>query len=204
LKQNSPPLLTKKKKMQKQIEIGDKKVSYTLKTSKRARRMRMAVYCDGSLVVTRPWGLSENAVKRFIMVKSGWVLPKLDRFKGFKGTIFKDSREKYLKNKDKALEFISGRVEHFNEIYGFKFNKINIRNQKTRWGSCSRKGNLNFNYKLLFLPAQIADYIIVHELCHLKEFNHSKRFWDLVAEIMPEYLKVRKELKGSRLNLFLN
>jgi predicted metal-dependent hydrolase len=87
------------------------------------------------------------------------------------------------------------RIEYYNQYYGFKYNKINIKNQKTRWGSCSKKGNLNFNYKILFLSAETRDYIVVHELCHLKEFNHSKKFWNLVAETIPNYLQIRKNLK---------
>lgn len=70
-----------------------------------------------------------------------------------------------------------------------------IRNQKSRWGSCSTKGNLNFNYKLAIIPSHLADYVIVHELCHLGEFNHSQKFWDLVAKTMPGYKEMRNELK---------
>jgi predicted metal-dependent hydrolase len=102
-----------------------------------------------------------------------------------------------LENKDKALQIAKDRINHFNKYYNFQFKNITIKNQKTRWGSCSRKGNLNFNYKIALLPENISDYIIVHELCHLKEFNHSKRFWDLVAETIPDYLILRKKLKGG-------
>ncbi|NCA94384.1 MAG: M48 family peptidase, partial [Sphingobacteriia bacterium] len=78
---------------------------------------------------------------------------------------------------------------------GFEFKKISIRSQRTRWGSCSQAGNLNFNYKLIYLPDKIIDYVIVHELCHLDEFNHSRRFWFLVSEIIPDYRILRRELK---------
>jgi len=91
--------------------------------------------------------------------------------------------------------FVLNRLGHFNQFYGFEYKRISIRNQKTRWGSCSKKGNLNFNYKLLFLSQEQADYIIVHELCHLKEMNHSKRFWNLVLESILDYKNVRKSLK---------
>jgi len=102
----------------------------------------------------------------------------------------------YIKNKEKARDFINSRIFYFNEIYGFKFNRIAIRNQRRIWGSCSKKGNLNFNYRVIFLPSHLADYIIVHELCHLKELNHSRNFWELVERGMPEYKKIRKELKN--------
>ncbi len=72
-------------------------------------------------------------------------------------------------------------------------------NQRTKWGSCSKKGNLNFNYKIALMPEKIADYIVVHELCHLKEFNHSRKFWNLVVKIIPDYLEIKKELKNKSL-----
>lgn len=183
------------------IKLHNQKINYTLKISKRAKRMRLAVYCDGSFVVTKPISLSENIVEKFIIQKSSWVLSKLEYFKKFGTEIFKDDHKKYLARKDEALNFAEKRVEHFNEVYDFKFNKINIRNQKTRWGSCSIKGNLNFNYKILLLPKRIADYIIVHELCHLKEFNHSYKFWNLVAKAAPDYLEIKKELKRKGLSI---
>lgn len=101
----------------------------------------------------------------------------------------------YLKYKDKTLILAKERLEYFNTFYNFKYNKVVIRNQKTRWGSCSRKGNLNFNYKIALLPPKSADYIIVHELCHLGEFNHSRNFWNLVSQTVPEYQDIRKSLK---------
>jgi predicted metal-dependent hydrolase len=98
-------------------------------------------------------------------------------------------------NKLRALYLVENRIAYFNKIYNAPINKITIRNQKSRWGSCSTKGNLNFNYKIIYLPPELADYIIVHELCHLKEFNHSKKFWDLVAHTIPHHLELRHNLK---------
>ena len=104
-------------------------------------------------------------------------------------------RRRYLKYKETAREFISRRVGYFSNIYGCTVNRISVRDQRTRWGSCSRKGNLNFNYKIVLIPEKLADYIIVHELCHLKEFNHSKRFWALVGQTLPDYAEIRRELR---------
>lgn len=101
----------------------------------------------------------------------------------------------YLKYKNQAATLVKNRLEYFNLIYNFKYNRIVIRNQKTRWGSCSRKGNLNFNYKIVLLPPKAADYIIVHELCHLGEFNHSRNFWNLVTQTVPDYKDIRRSLK---------
>lgn len=101
----------------------------------------------------------------------------------------------YIKYKNEAATLVKERLEHFNQFYNYKWGRVAIRNQKTRWGSCSKKGNLNFNYKIRLLTPKQADYIIVHELCHLGEFNHSQNFWNLVMQTMPDYLEIRKSLK---------
>lgn len=94
-----------------------------------------------------------------------------------------------------ARVLVHARLEHFNQYYNFSYNKVAIRNQKTRWGSCSSKGNLNFSVRILTLPPVAQDYLIIHELCHLKEFNHSARFWALVAEQCPDYKRIRASMK---------
>jgi len=186
--------------MQKQIQLGQRPVEYTLKISRRARRMRLAVYCDGNFVVTAPRRLSENLIERFIRQKSHWIISKLEYFKNFSGPVpVKRTRKDYLIYKSQARQLARERLEHFNQLYGFKYQKINIKNQRTRWGSCSKKGNLNFNYKIALLPAHLADYIIVHELCHLKEFNHSSKFWTLVGQAIPDCFKLRRELRKQGL-----
>lgn len=160
--------------------------------------MRLAIYCDGNFVVTAPQSMNENIVEQFIIKKARWIIDKLEYFKNHPTKLFsKNCRQEYFEYKEKALSLAQEKVYFFNERYGFEFNKICIKNQKTRWGSCSRKGNLNFNYKIALLPEKLADYVIIHELCHLKEFNHSRDFWKLVSESMPDYLKIRKELRQT-------
>ena len=107
--------------------------------------------------------------------------------------------KKYLEYKEKAREIVVSRLEYFNQHYKLTYGKISIRNQKSRWGSCSSKGNLNFNYKIALLPPHLADYVIVHELCHRGQFNHLQKFWDLVGETLPNYEKLVIELKGIRI-----
>ena len=97
---------------------------------------------------------------------------------------------------------IAEKVKRYNEIYQYRLARISIRNQKTRWGSCSKSGNLNFNYKILFLEEQLADYIVVHELCHLQELNHSQKFWNLVAQVFPNHKQLRGELRRKVLDNF--
>ncbi len=108
------------------------------------------------------------------------------------------SRGEYMQHKEQARALAVSRLQLFNEKYGFSIKKISIKNQKTMWGSCSRKGNLNFHYKIALLPDYLADYIIVHELCHLEEFNHSRVFWGLVARSIPNHRELRGKLKHHK------
>lgn len=101
----------------------------------------------------------------------------------------------YLENKEEARGFINSRLLFFNTHYKFLYKRVSIRNQRSCWGSCSALKNLNFSYRLLFIPQELADYIIVHELCHLKEMNHGPRFWSLVSEMIPDYKARKKALK---------
>lgn len=102
-------------------------------------------------------------------------------------------------HKPTAKALIAELVEEVSSIYSFTFKDIKIKNQKTRWGSCSNKGNLNFNYKIVHLPRELAKYLVVHELCHLKHLNHSRDFWNLVETIQPDYKILQASLKKIRL-----
>ena len=104
---------------------------------------------------------------------------------------------------ERALERIRQRLQYYAPIIGVTPGRVTIREQKTRWGSCSSKGNLNFNWKLIMAPPQVLDYVVIHELCHLIEFNHSPRFWRLVEAQMPDYEAWKKWLKGHREDLYL-
>ena len=96
---------------------------------------------------------------------------------------------------DQALRVIPERVRYYASLIGVTYGRITIRNQRTKWGSCTSTGNLNFNCLLMKAPEHIQDYIVVHELCHRKEMNHSKRFWELVASVIPDHKACRKWLK---------
>lgn len=99
---------------------------------------------------------------------------------------------------EKALEYLPQRTIELAKENSFNPSKVSVRKQKTRWGSCSPYGAISLNYKLMMLRKELIDYVIIHELCHLSELNHSKRFWNLVANILPDYAELRKELKGFR------
>lgn len=100
----------------------------------------------------------------------------------------------YRTHKEVARRMVHERLVYWNQFYNFSYKRIAIRDQRSRWGSCSSKQNLNFNYRIIFLPPELIDYIIVHELCHLAEMNHSSRFWDHVARMLPHHASLRSTL----------
>lgn len=172
-------------------------VVYKIKRSHRARYLRLAVYCTGAVVVTVPWGYDLGRLDRFVRQKTSWVIEKLDFFKKHPQVHpVRGAKKEYVALKAQALALAKQKVNRWNQYYGFFYNSVNIKNQATRWGSCSKKRNLNFNYKIVYLAEHLVDYLVVHELCHLKEFNHSEKFWALVAKTIPEYKTRRKELKN--------
>ncbi|MBX4211142.1 M48 family metallopeptidase [Candidatus Parcubacteria bacterium] len=170
-------------------------LSFKERQSSRAKYLSVSVYRDGRVEVSIPKNASRDRIDRFLESKSSWIKRKLEYFKKFQGKIllYHDAKL-YKTNKEKAFKLVHERLGHFNKHYNFSWNKIVIKNQSTRWGSCSLKGNLNFNYNIVFLPPDVSDYIIVHELCHLKEFNHGPNFWKLVAETIPNYKELRSKI----------
>lgn len=111
-----------------------------------------------------------------------------------KTKIIKQPDRRYLNNKEEARKLVLSRLEYYNRYYNYKWNRVSVKNTKRRWGSCSARKNLNFCYKVVFLPPELADYVVVHELCHLGQFNHSTEFWKLVSHTLPEYKLLRKRL----------
>lgn len=172
-------------------------IEYTLKRSRRARALSVSVRHTGDVVVTLPWFMPAALADRFVSKKAEWILDAQERMhKRFANKVaLKQSRTEYKKLKEVARKFIEERLDHFNREYCFSWSKIRITMSRSRWGSCSAKGSLSFSYSLIKVPPHLLDYVVVHELCHLKEMNHGPRFWTLVAKAMPDYLARRKELK---------
>lgn len=170
---------------------------YTLRTSYRARHIRISISREGEVIVVVPSRISLDQGKAFVKEKSAWIERTLQRIQRQKPsyTIPKSRRKDYLEQKDVALNLVQTRLLHFNQFYGFRWKQVSIKNTSSRWGSCSRLGNLNFNYKIVFLPPELQDYLVVHELCHLEQFNHSSSFWNLVQKTIPEYIQLRKNLR---------
>lgn len=179
----------------REIEISGRKISYLLRRNRRARCLRLSMRRDASLAVTLPWRCAEAAAGEFIRKNYHWILEKAAYFEKNKSVLPKPTREDYLKYKEVAREIAEKKLAYFNVDYSFSWKKISIRNPRTRWGSCSGNGNLNFSYRIIYLPEKLCDYVIVHELCHLGEFNHSKNFWALVKKTIPDYRERRRKVR---------
>lgn len=158
---------------------------------------------DGRVVVRAPKRAGKCAIEKFLTEKENWIRTKQedirDAYENKKSEQLSDAQK--LKMKDLAKEVFAAKTAHYARIMGVTYGRITIREQKTRWGSCSSAGNLNFNWKLLLGPEEVVDYVVIHELAHRREMNHSARFYAVVAEIMPDYKVWQRWLKvnGKRL-----
>jgi predicted metal-dependent hydrolase len=169
---------------------------YTLKESTRARVLRVTVHPGGHVVVTKPRRTSTRSALLFLDEHDRWVRTHIERLKKISPKrISNGTREEYKRMREEARRSITERLEYFNQYYGFSYGRIAIKNMRSRWGSCSGKKNLNFHYRVLTLPPPLRDYIVVHELCHLKEMNHKTEFWELVARTIPDFALRRRALR---------
>lgn len=183
--------------------LNNREIEYAIHKSNRARNLRLTVNCDASVVVTVPrYFFGMYRVENFLQAKANWVLNKIDYFKKFGNRVRvgerrlgQGGRREYKKYREQARALVVRKIAELNQTGEFVFNRIAIKNHRSRWGSCSKKKNLNFNYRIVFLPDNLVEYIVVHELCHLKEMNHSRRFWDLVGKFVPDYRQKRSILK---------
>lgn len=169
---------------------------YQVRRSKRAKRPSISMRPNGELTVTIPWFRTKAAATRLVNEKIVWIERRVvEALSAHRISFIPHSDREKREYVEKARKLILERVEYFNQYYGFSYNRLAIKNTSSQWGSCSSKRNLNFNYRLYFLPIQLLDYIVVHELCHLKEMNHSKNFWSLVGQTIPDYKNRRKWLE---------
>lgn len=155
--------------------------------------MRLVVRPGGAVVLTVPEQFSVSTIELFLAKHSAWIEKSVHRMRQL--VPLPSGRKEYMANREAARALVHERLEYWNSFYKFHYSRVAIKNTKSLWGSCSRKGNLNFSYKLLFLPRELVDYVIVHELCHLREHNHGKGFWRLVAQTQPDYLRLRRLLR---------
>ena len=155
---------------------------------------------DGTVVLRAPYGVPKRELNRILEEKSAWIEAHLQEIKeqeAEKKALPKFSKQEIKELANKALAYIPERVKYYAPIVGVNYTRITIRNQKTRWGSCSSKGGLNFNCLLMLTPPEVIDYVVVHELCHRKEMNHSKAFWAEVEKVLPDYKSAKRWLKEN-------
>ena len=164
------------------------------------RTLSLQVKNDGQVIVRAPRHVTLQEIAAFVRKNSAWLHKHLEKVRKEKelnaaSPVQPLTMEDIQKLADEALRVIPGRVAHFAPLVGVTYGRITVRNQRTRWGSCSSKGNLNFNCLLMLAPPGILDYVVVHELCHRKEMNHSPKFWAEVAKVMPDYKERQKWLR---------
>ena len=152
------------------------------------------------VLVRAPWRMSDKEIRRFLTEKQNWIEKNWEKLQERRKLL--GQQEPYTEAEiralaDRALKVIPEKVKQYAPLVGVDYGRITIRNQRTRWGSCSSKGNLNFNCLLMRLPDEVVDSIVVHELCHRKHMNHSAAFYAEVERVFPEYRKCEKWLKEN-------
>lgn len=183
-------------------------IPFRIKKSRR-KTWALSIEPDLSLLMKIPFSVSYTDAERLMGTKENWILKKYRELKREKDRIpvsdlTPRQREELEKRYRKAAkEYFSARVSYYERIIGVTHASIAVRDQKTRWGSCSSRGNLNFNWRLMLAPPRVLDYVVVHELCHRKEMNHSKAFWRAVETVLPDYKELRKWLKDNGRTLVL-
>lgn len=151
---------------------------------------------DAGVVVRAPRHMTDGQIQSFVKSKEGWIRTHLERRPvPEEKPAFSKEAISALSNQARCI--IPGKVAHYAKLVGVTYGSITVRSQKTRWGSCSGKGNLNFNCLLMLVPEKVLDYVIVHELCHRKEMNHSHKFWALVAQVLPDWQERRRWLREN-------
>lgn len=165
----------------------------------RSGRKTLAIYVrrDGRLEVRAPLRTSRAYIDEFVLKKRGWIESTRNRLSArqdVKKTV-RLTKEEEAAYKKQAKGYLQQKCLHFSAIMGLRCGEVKINGAKTRWGSCNRKGGINFTYRLLLVPEELADYVVVHELAHLKEMNHSCRFWSIVEQAMPDYRARRQRLR---------
>ena len=169
-------------------------ITYELIRSDR-KTISLQVKPDGRVIVRAPQRLAKYRIARFVKDHEDWILKQQKKLEDYRETRHVITDEERRDGVQKALKIFPERTAYFAARMGVTYGRITIREQKTRWGSCSSAGNLNFNWKLVLMPLEILDYVVVHELAHRKEMNHSPKFWVIVEREMPDYQERKQKLK---------
>lgn len=177
----------------------NEKISYQIIRSQR-KTMSLEIKSDGQIIVRAPLRLSQVRIRRFVEQKQEWILKNLEKIQKMevqRETVPGLSKEERTRLQQEACRKIPERTAYFAGKIGVSYGRITLRQQKTRWGSCSANGNLNFNWLLILAPPEVLDYVVVHELCHRRQMNHSQAFWNEVSAVLPGYKEQKKWLKDN-------
>ena len=170
-------------------------ISYRVIRSQR-KTIGIQISPSGEVLVRCPKRLPEDMIRAFVESKHSWIEKQLTKQAAQPPMpAFTDAQIRSLAAQ--ARKIIPQRVAFYGPKVGVTYGRITIRSQRSRWGSCSGKGNLNFNCLLMLAPMEVLDYVVVHELCHRKEMNHSAGFWAEVARILPDYQTPKRWLKEN-------
>ena len=164
------------------------------------KTLALEVQRDGRLIIRAPFFATDEQIRRFVALHREWVDKQISLAKARNEaaeSLPPLTAEDLRALADRASRVIPERVRYFAPLIGVNYGRITIRNQRTKWGSCSANGNLNFNCLLMLAPPEVVDSIVVHELCHLKEMNHSARFYQEVLRVFPDYKKWNRWLKEN-------
>ena len=163
------------------------------------RSMGLEILQDGRIIARAPNRIADSRVRAFLEEHKEWIRQKSVMVELKRSERRSTGAPVYetltAREKDMIRTKLTFCVEYYSKVMGVSYGRISIRNQKTRWGSCSSKGNLNFNCLLMLAPSEILDYVVVHELCHRKQMNHSKAFWLEVEKVLPDYKESIEWLK---------
>lgn len=166
------------------------------------KTISLQVTRDLRLIVRAPNRMSGREIRNFIDAHASWIEKHMSRMEALNAQSAKDAASRLSEAeisllKEQARKVLPTKAEKFAPLIGVSFGRVTVRCQSTLWGSCSAKGNLSFNCLLMLTPEEVQDYVVVHELCHLKELNHSPRFWAEVEKVLPDYPERREWLKQN-------
>ena len=153
---------------------------------------------NGRVIVRSPMGVANNTIERFIKKNRGWIDKHVEMSKNTNDPFADLSRSELENIRESARAILTSKTEKYSHIMGLKYGRITITGAKTRFGSCSSKGNISYSYRLVLYPEDAIDYVVVHELAHIKEMNHSKRFYAIIEKVLPDYKERIKLLKNHR------
>lgn len=180
--------------MQKILTIEDLQIPIEFKRQNR-KTLAISITEDAGLMVKAPFSMPEKEIERFINQRLFWIYKQAKRMLAQKEMRpVRTSKEEHMLH-EKAEVVLREKTEYYAKMLGVVCQHIRIGDQKTFWGSCSSRGRISYNWHLVLMPDKIQNYVVVHELCHLMEMNHSPKFWSLVEKIIPDYREQRKWLK---------